>query len=103
MDRDQVKSAATCAKCGGDLSGVEFCPDGNCPSQSAATERVFAGRFVLLYDGPTGFGRGYVTSWDSWEEAEAAWPIEAGYRVEDGETGRVWRAGFPYEWEAAQT
>lgn len=62
-----------------------------------------AGRFVLLHNGPTGFGRGYVTSWDTWDDAEAAFPIEAGFRLEDGETGRVWHPGSTYEWEAAQT
>jgi len=57
-----------------------------------------AGRFVLVYGDD-----GYVTSWDTWEEAEAAWPIPSEYRLEDGETGRVWHGGTPYEWEAAQT
>lgn len=55
------------------------------------------GRFVLAH------GDVYVTSWDTWAEAEMAWPIPPEYRIEDRETGRVWKGGTPYEWEAAQT
>lgn len=62
-----------------------------------------SGRFILSYLGPTGFGRGYVTAWDTWEECAAAFPIEKGYRLEDTETGRWWQHGYAYEWEAAST
>jgi hypothetical protein len=71
------------------------------PNHKAFASSLFqAGRFVLAYGGPTGFARGYVTSWDTWEEAAAAFPIERGHYLEDGETGRVWRSGYAYEWEA---
>lgn len=49
----------------------------------------------------------YVTSFDTWEEAQVA--FEADGRLPhklflfDGETGREWIPGSPYEWEAART
>lgn len=61
-----------------------------------------AGRFVLFE--PIGTEDVYVTSWDTWAAAAAAaFPIEGSLVLRDEETGRVWRAGFAYEWEAAQT
>lgn len=65
-----------------------------------------AGRFVLTFEG------GYVTSWDTWEDAAAAFEetrggvalrMPSGFQLEDGETGRVWSHGALYEWEAAAT
>ena len=61
-----------------------------------------AGRFVLFEPGPEGESH-YITSWDTWEECRAAFPIEGKAMLEDGATGRVWRRGDPYEWEAAST
>ena len=60
-----------------------------------------AGRFVLFVQ--TAEGRFCVTSWDTWEEASAAFPVGAEHVLWDGETGREWLAGTPYEWEAART
>lgn len=69
-----------------------------------------AGRFVLVTvwfeGGMDGEELGYVTSWDTWDEAIAAFEngrIPAGYRLIDDETGRVWPPGARYEWEDAQT
>lgn len=62
---------------------------------------MVAGRFVLFE--PMGDEDAYITSWDTWEEAEAAFPIEGNAILRDGETGREWRAGYAYEWEAAST
>lgn len=77
-------------------------------ASSTTTDRVrgvgngpVAGRFVLLHLFPG--HEGFVTSWDTWDEAEVAFPIVDGFRLRDDETGRVWHAGSPYEWEAAQT
>jgi hypothetical protein len=60
-----------------------------------------AGRFVLVFEG------GYVTSWDTWEDAGVAWDdngfIPAGFQLEDTETGRVWSHGARYVWEDAAT
>ncbi len=57
-----------------------------------------AGRFVLF--DPPDF---YITSWDTWEDAKAAFPIEGESVLRDEETGREWRRGYKYEWEAAST
>lgn len=66
-----------------------------------------AGRFVLLgrveEAGMAAPEWGYVTSWDTWEEAAVAFPIAAGFQLQDGETGREWPAHSRYEWEAART
>lgn len=60
-----------------------------------------AGRFVLTFEAA------YVTSWDTWEEAEDAWNddgrIPTGYRLTDQETGRVWSHGARHVWEDAAT
>lgn len=58
-----------------------------------------AGRFVLTDETEMQ----YVTSWDTWEEAEAAFPIDKGFRLIDCETNRMWDHHSPYEWEAAAT
>lgn len=60
-----------------------------------------AGRFVLFE--PIDGEDAYITSWDTWEEARAAFPIEGNAVLRDDETGRVWRRGYAYEWEAAST
>ena len=60
-----------------------------------------AGRFVLFE--PDEDGGFYVTSWDTWAEAEAAFPIQGALVLRDNETGREWFSGSPYEWEAART
>lgn len=60
-----------------------------------------AGRFVLLHgphDDPY-----YITSWDTWEECSAAFPIEGDARLFDQDTGRMWDKHSKYEWEAAAT
>lgn len=67
-----------------------------------------AGRFVLLHRVPNTIDQSddvaYITSWDTWEEASAAFPIDdADSFLLDQETGREWLAGSPYEWEAART
>jgi len=59
------------------------------------------GRFVLFES--TDDGDVYITSWDTWQEAEAAFPIEGYLILSDDETGREWRRGYPYKWEAAST
>lgn len=41
----------------------------------------------------------YETSWDTWEEAAAAFPLGGG-RLRDEATGRTWWPGAPYEWAA---
>jgi hypothetical protein len=67
--------------------------------------KVPAPRFTLvsvMHVGPGG-ELGYVTGWDDWEGAAAAFPIEPGYRLYDNETGRVWHPGARYVWEDAQT
>jgi hypothetical protein len=62
-----------------------------------------SGRFILTQNGE------YVTSFDTWEEAAAAFEptrgdrIPPGFLLEDKETGRFWHPGAPYEWEAAWT
>lgn len=70
-------------------------------AQIAATKHGpwHPGRFILVY----GEENGYVTSWDTWDEAEAAFPIGKDFCLVDDETGREWLAGSPYEWEAART
>ena len=45
----------------------------------------------------------YVTSFDTWAECEVAFPIGPGHVLLDEETGREWRHGYKYEWEAAST
>lgn len=69
-----------------------------------------AGRFTLTHvgfqEGDEAPDEGYVTSWDTWGEAIAAFEdgrIPVGFRLYDNETGRVWHPGARYEWEAAQT
>lgn len=61
-----------------------------------------SGRFTLVAE-----DNAYVTSWDTWEQAGAAWPkdgrLPAPYRLVDNETGRVWHSGSRHEWEDAQT
>jgi hypothetical protein len=42
----------------------------------------------------------YVTSWDTWGEAEAAFPIGWMCFLRDDETGRTWLPGAPHEWDA---
>lgn len=64
--------------------------------------RPRAGRFVL-FQAMDGY-EAYITSWDTWEAAAAAFPIEdADTVLLDQETERKWRTGSPYEWEAAAT
>jgi len=47
-----------------------------------------SGRFVLYEPGTGPDGTdGYVTSWDTWEDAGLAWPIPFGTRLRDDETG----------------
>ena len=58
-----------------------------------------AGRFVLLESHPD--AQVYVTSWGTWEEAEAAFPIPFMCFLRDDETGRQWLPGAPYEWDAS--
>lgn len=67
-----------------------------------------AGRFTLAYvawqEGMVEPELHYVTSWDTWEEAEASFPqgrIPVGYRLTDNETGRTWSTGARYLWEDA--
>lgn len=60
-----------------------------------------AGRFVLFE--PVDGEDAYITSWDTWDEAAAAFPIEGDVILRDDATGREWRKGYPYEWEAAST
>ena len=60
-----------------------------------------AGRFVLLSHA-NGVQPEYVTSWDTWEEAAAAFPIGWMCFLRDDETGRAWYPGAPYEWDAPQ-
>ena len=60
-----------------------------------------AGRFVLLHVFEE--EEGYVTSWDSWDDCDAAFPIDKEFVLRDQETGRAWLPGSKYEWEAAQT
>ena len=64
-----------------------------------------AGRFVLVSG-----ENNYVTSFDTWEEAEVAFEsnginrrMPLGFRLEDGETGRIWHPGAKYDWEDAAT
>lgn len=65
-----------------------------------------SGRFTLAWIGAAD-ERSYVTSWDTWEEAAAAFNemgrMPYGYALYDNETGRVWRPGARYLWEEAQT
>ena len=60
-----------------------------------------AGRFVMFVQ--TDEGDFCVTSWDTWEEASAAFPIQGEHVLRDQETGREWPANTPHEWEAART
>lgn len=66
-----------------------------------------AGRFTLCATHLEGLA--YVTSWDTWEDAEGAFPESNGGRMPDGhqlvdnDTGRVWYPGTKHEWEDAQT
>jgi hypothetical protein len=60
-----------------------------------------AGRFVLYQ--PSEEGDVYITSWDTWEQCEAAFPIEGEAILHDLYTGRRWTRGCAYEWEAAAT
>jgi hypothetical protein len=60
-----------------------------------------AGRFVLLHD--VDGEQAYITSWDSWEECEVAFPIEGDAYLLDQDTGRRWDRFSRYEWEAAAT
>lgn len=66
---------------------------------------VAAGRFVLFERIPHGqrWIDVYITSWDTWDEAKAAFPIEGDAVLRDNETGREWRKGYACEWEAAST
>ncbi len=61
-----------------------------------------AGRFVLLIanDDSDAPDWNYVTSWDTWEECEVAFPIKQGFKLRDDETGLEWLANWPYEREA---
>ncbi len=56
-----------------------------------------SGRFVLVCctyeDGMDAPEWGYVTSWDTWEQAEAAFPIARGFKLIDDVTGREWISG----------
>jgi hypothetical protein len=61
---------------------------------------VASGRFVLFEKGEEDI---YITSWDTWEECQAAFPIEYPAILRDDDTGREWHAGDPYEWESART
>lgn len=49
------------------------------------------GRFVLFILSPGVIE--YVTSWDTWADAQAAFPIEEGFALRDDKTGREWRNG----------
>lgn len=63
-----------------------------------------AGRFTLCATHLEGLA--YVTSWDTWEEAEAAFAngrMPDGHQLVDNETGRVWLPGTRHVWEDAQT
>lgn len=65
----------------------------------------YAGRFVLT-TGTMEEHNFYVTSWDTWEECEVAFEngrLPRPFFLFDGETGREWIPGSPYEWEAART
>lgn len=72
-----------------------------------------AGRFVMvvtvLEEGMDEPDEGYVTSWDTWEDAESAFAVgdngrmPVGFKLIDTETGRVWHPGTKHEWEDAQT
>lgn len=65
----------------------------------------YAGRFVLT-TGTMEEHINYVTSWDTWEECEVAFEdgrLPKGFYLFDGDTGREWIPGSPYEWEAART
>ena len=41
--------------------------------------------------------------WQTWEEAQTAFPIPVGWYLVDFDTGRHWRHGYKPEWEAADT
>lgn len=60
-----------------------------------------ASRFVLVHD--INGEEGYCTSWETWADCEAAFPLAADFRLIDQETGREWVAGAAYDWEAART
>lgn len=64
-----------------------------------------AGRFTLVHVGSEKEELGYVTSWDTWEEAAVAFDprMPVGFRLIDNETGRVWHPGTQHVWEDAQT
>lgn len=61
-----------------------------------------SGRFVLFTPGDDGRDY-YITSFDTWEECEVAFPIENGNRLRDDHTGRTWFPNSRYEWEDCQT
>ena len=69
---------------------------------AARSSDVRAGRFVLL-SYANGVEPQYVTSWDTWEEAEAAFPIGWMCFLRDDKTGREWLPGAAYEWEIKPT
>lgn len=65
-----------------------------------------AGRFVLTDES----SEAYVTSFDTWEEAEVAFEsngisarLPLGFLLYDQETGRKWYPGSKYHWEDAAT
>lgn len=66
-----------------------------------------SGRFVLLMLVERNHAPGerdvYITSWDTWEECEVAFPLPPDTILQDCETGREWWPGSNYEWEAART
>lgn len=75
--------------------------DVSTPSVRGVGNGPVAGRFVLLHgskDEPY-----YITSWDTWEECEVAFPIENDAWLFDQDTGRKWDRHSKYEWEAAAT
>lgn len=78
----------------------------NAPIPEQQTDRPTFGRFVLLQ----GDEDGYVTSWDTWEDANVAFEsngirarMPLGFKLVDMQTGRVWHPGAQYRWEDAQT
>lgn len=85
----------------GDVTGTEG---------GGGSAGVRAGRFVLLHIGfEEGMAEpelGYVTSWDTWEEAQVVFEngrMPVGFRLIDDATGRTWHPGATYDWESAQT